>query len=72
MGRKEITRLWREYGYGRLYWRSSNQHWRDWDSKAVAMAKDGPVRTHFYSRSALVDELIECGAPVANVEHAPV
>lgn len=52
-----ISKLWRKYGFGRLYWRTRNSHWRSWDTDDVAMAKDGAARTHFKTYRAIEERL---------------
>lgn len=56
--RKEITRLWRKHGWGRLYWKAHNSHWRNfWNSEDVAAVRDGPVSIHFQSIDAIMEEI---------------
>lgn len=58
MNRRELTKKWRKAKVpGRLYWRSSNQHWRDWETGAIAVSIDAPVRVWFYTLEAIEDEI---------------
>lgn len=58
MNRRELTKKWRKAKVpGRLYWRSSNQRWRDWETGAIAVSIDDPVRVWFYTLEAIEDEI---------------
>ncbi|MCK6581366.1 MAG: hypothetical protein L6Q98_25015 [Anaerolineae bacterium] len=58
MNRRELTKKWRKSkALGRLYWRSSNRRWRDWEAGAIAVSVDGPVRVWFYTLEAIEDEI---------------
>jgi len=57
--RQSISKAWRRYGFGRLYWKAHNRRWR-WDSGIIAQAKDGTARMLFTSITA-IEEIIDHG-----------
>lgn len=62
--KKKVIRMWRKYGFGRLYWRRAHPSWREaFFSDDVAIAREGTVAMHFRSLEAietyLKTELIE-------------
>lgn len=56
--KKNAIRLWREHGWGRLYWKHRNMHWREWDSEDVAMVICGTSRDYFRSVRAIIHEAL--------------
>jgi len=50
------TLLWREYGYGRLYWRNAHPGW-NWENGEIARAINHPIVTHFYTIEAILESL---------------
>lgn len=52
---QDIVKLWRERGFGRLYWRYKNRRWyRTWEQGEVARAIDGSASMLFFSRKAIL------------------
>lgn len=57
-GKKKLTRMWRKYGFGRLYWRNSHRRWRSFfESDDVAVAKEGAGKMHFKTFEAIQDAI---------------
>lgn len=54
---RKITRLWRERGHGRLYWKRNNRRWRDWSRENIAQVRMGSLHIYFNSYEAIMTYL---------------
>lgn len=46
--RKRVVKLWRKFGFGRLYWRDQHPGWQ-WSGDEIAHAKMGALGRSFTS-----------------------